>query len=389
MGYDVVKDETDGDIGIGAYVNWHLNYRDMNRRIRTFIANMAYSPIGNKMIQIVGAASLYAKYKVWSSKKDFLSEAKKEFGKESAKGNLEDFKQALKKHWVSYNEYANQYEFYKKSEEERNEYVSRLKMAYFYWRYTPGIAKSVFRNKTRFLKTFNMYVHRKWLYAPESSYEEFAQLVSCYDCIVKPCDGKLGKGIFKTYMNTGYKEDNRKLYESCVKDRMLVEQCIESCEELRSLHPQSLNTIRVVTISNKEKACVFSGVLRTGVGDSVVDNSHKGGISAQINIENGIVETDGANTKGEQFTCHPDSEVVFKGFKIPKWNMIVETVCEAAKLTDNPITGWDVVLNNQGKVEFVEANYGPDMDMMQTRYKAGAKKKIYSLIKEYCGIELK
>ena len=245
----------------------------------------------------------------------------------------------------------------------------------------------MFRNKNRFLTTFKRYIHRKWLYAPETSYEDFVELVSKYDCIVKPSDGKLGKGIYKTYKDDNHK-DYKKLYDSCVKDRLLVEQCIESCEELKALHPQSLNTIRVVTISNREKACVFSGVLRTGVGGSIVDNSHQGGVSVQINVENGLVVTDGANTKGERFICHPDTKVVFKGFRIPMWDAIVETCCEAAKLTDNPITGWDVAINNQGDVEFVEANYGPDMDMMQTRFKAGAKKKIYSLIKEYCGIEL-
>ena len=78
-----------------------------------------------------------------------------------------------------------------------------------------------------------------------------------------------------------------------------------------------------------------------------------------------------------------------KGYKIPKWNDIVETVCEAAKLTDNPITGWDVVINKVGQVEFIEGNHTPDLDMMQSRYNMGLKKKVYALIKEYRGIEMK
>ena len=360
----------------------------IKRHLKTYVANIAYSPIGNQMVSLLGGARWFAELNVFSSQRRFLADAKKEYERGTSKGNFNDYQQALKKHWVSYSEYAYQYEFYKKTEEERDEYVSRLKMAYFYWRYAPGVAKSVFRNKTRFLNTFKNYIHRKWLYAPEATFEEFSKLVSEYDCIIKPCDGKLGKGIFKTYKDSNHSDD-MKLYETCVRDRMLVEQCIESCEELKAFHPQSLNTIRVVTIANKEKACVFSGVFRTGVGDSVVDNSHKGGVSAQINVNDGVIETDGANTNGERFICHPDSGISFKGFKIPKWNVIVETVCEAAKLTANPITGWDVVLNNNGDVEFVEANYGPDMDMMQTRYNTGAKKKIFGLIKEYCGIDMK
>jgi hypothetical protein len=360
----------------------------MNSYLKTIITDIAYSPFGNKIVSLLGLGKIWTELHVRSAKKRLQAEARKVFLNDSALGNWDDYKQALKKHWVSYSEYANQYEFYKKTEEERDEYVSRLRMAYFYWRYAPGTAKAVFRNKTRFFGTFKKYIHRKWLYAPEASYEDFKQLVSLTDCIVKPCDGKLGNGIFKTYKDADHKDD-RSLYDSCVKNRMLVEQCIESCNELKAFHPQSLNTIRVVTISNKKKACVFSGVFRTGVGDSVVDNSHKGGVSAQINVKDGTIETDGANTNGDRFISHPDSGITFKGFKIPNWDAIVDTCCEAAKLTENPITGWDVVLNSNREVEFVEANYGPDMDMMQTRYKKGAKKKIYGLISEYCGIELK
>ena len=360
----------------------------MNRKIKFFGANMAYSPLGNQIIQCLRIPKLYADYKTMVFKKRALRIAKREFSKETAIGSFDDFKRALDRHWVSYNEYAHQYEFYNKTEDEREEFVSRAKMGYFYRQFSPGDAKAIFRNKNRFLTKFSKFIHRNWIYTPEASYDEFAQLVSNYDCIIKPCDGAFGRGIIKVYKNSGHTDD-RKLYDSCVKDRMIVEQCIESCEELKAFHPQSLNTIRVVTIANKDKACVFSGVFRSGVGNSVVDNSHAGGVSVQINVENGVVETDGANTKGERFISHPDSGIVFKGFSIPKWDLIVKTCCEAAKMTDNPITGWDVTINSDGDIEFIEANYAPDMDMMQTRYKTGAKKKIYTLIKEYCGIELK
>ena len=360
----------------------------MNRKLKSIVCNIAYSPIGDRLLSCVGGVKLWADWKVIKQKRANLKHAKRIFKNGPSVGSLADYKHALDKHWVSYLEYAQKYEFYKKSEEERNEYVSRLRMAYFYWQHTPARTKSLFRNNRTFLKAYEKFIHRKWLFAPEVSFDDFEKLITSCDCIIKPCDGKLGKGIFKVYRN-GDHQDDRTLYETCVKDRMLVEECIESCDELKAFHPQSLNTIRVVTIANKDKACVFSGVFRTGVGESVVDNSHKGGVSAQINVNDGVIETDGANTSGERFVCHPDSHITFKGFRIPKWDKIVETCCEAAKQTGNPITGWDVVVNQQGNIEFVEANYGPDMDMMQTRFKTGAKKKIYALIKEYCGITMK
>lgn len=335
----------------------------------------------------MGGQKLYAEIRVHKKKKRLLEEAKRKYENGSSLGSFGDYRQALEKHWVSYKEYAEMYEFYKKTEEERNEYVSLLRMTYFYRRYNNGAALPVLRDKQRFLKTYSKYIHRKWLYAPESSFAQFEQLITESDCIVKPCDEARGKGVFKIYKDADHTKD-KALYESCVKNRMMVEQCIEACEELKAFHPQSLNTIRVVTIAGKEKACVFSGVFRVGVGDSVVDNTHAGGVSAQINPQNGVIETDGADSKGNRYLCHPDSGLQFKGFRIPQWDALAETCCELAKKIENPITGWDVVINNKGQVEFIEANFGPDLDVMQVRYGYGIKKRLYALIKECCGIEM-
>ena len=228
----------------------------MKRSLKNIATDIAYSKLGDKILTLTGTQKLIAGCRVRSSKRALLAGAKKVYEKGSGIGTFEDYKQALKKHWVSYTEYAKQYEFYKKNEEEREEYISRLKMASFYWRYAPGSAKYVFCNKTRFLKAFKKYIHRKWLFAPEASFEDFKQMVSSVDCIVKPCDGKLGQGIFKTYKDDEHK-DYQKLYETCVNNRMLVEQCIEECDELKAFHPKSLNTLRVVTIANRERLVCF------------------------------------------------------------------------------------------------------------------------------------
>lgn len=172
---------------------------------------------------------------VRSMKKDYFAEAKHHYENGSFIGEFDDYKRALAKHWVSYSEWAYQYEFYKKSEKERKEFISRLKMRYFYMCYCPYGVKSQFGNKKIFLETFKNNIHRKWLYAPEVSFCVFDEMVSNYDCIIKPYGGTLGKGVFKTLKNSGH-NDNKKLYEFCVKERMLVEECIESCEELKAFH---------------------------------------------------------------------------------------------------------------------------------------------------------
>lgn len=358
----------------------------MSRRIDSFYSRIACSPNSDRMLSLLGIKGLWARFRVLHAKKMHLSIAKKLFERGSGIGPFEDYKRALHKHWVSYDEYV-QYDFPHKTEQERDEFVARLKLLYFFWKYVPEFTKPLFHDKQQFLRFFSNYIHRQWLFAPDASYEEFRALISAHDCIVKPCDEMRGRGIYRICKDEV--SDSRELYESCVKARMLVEQCVESCEDLKAFHPQSLNTIRVVTISNTEKAEVFGSFFRMGVGNSIVDNAHAGGIFAQINVDDGVIISEGINTRGERFISHPDSGLKIKGFKIPKWDLICETCCEAAKLTENTITGWDVTINNQGQVEFVEGNNRSDFDVMQSPLQVGVKRRIFALIKEYRGIELK
>lgn len=158
---------------------------------------------------------------------------------------------------------------------------------------------------------------------------------------------------------------------------------------IKSISPQSLNTLRIVTISGNSKADIIGGFFRMGVGNSIIDNAHAGGVFAQIDIENGVIMSDGIDVNGNRFLCHPDSRLKIKGFAIPKWESIVDDCCKAALQTNNPITGWDVVINNCGNVEFIEGNSTPDFDVMQSPLQIGVKKRLYFLIKEYCGINLK
>ena len=140
----------------------------MNNTLKAFLCRIGYSPVGDFFVTSLGIKRLWTEIHVYVAKKHLLAEAEKEFNKGLALGTLADYTDALKRHWVSYSEYAHQYEFYNKSEIERSEFVSRLKMAYFYWRYVPGTVKPFFRNKNIFLKKFSAFIHREWIFVPES-----------------------------------------------------------------------------------------------------------------------------------------------------------------------------------------------------------------------------
>lgn len=336
---------------------------------------------------------IYIQYKLLCLKKVkkrfLLREAKILFANERPQhGNLTDYKLALKKNFVTYSEYMYQYEFWKLNEEDRDMFISRNEVIYILTKkiylsnyYNTKItAPEIFSNKLNFLKYFSDYVHRKWLVVNNSSYDVFVDfLKNTNNVIVKPIYGNCGKGVSLI----SEKENLEDLYFDYCKNNMIIEECIQGCDEIQSFHPKSLNTIRVVTvIDDKHNVVVFGAVLRMGTGGAIIDNAHAGGIFAKININTGIVESNAIDTKGNTFFKHCDSNKDIKGFKIPCWEKIKDTCVNASLLIKDKgiIIGWDVVVNKKYQIEFVEGNFCPDFDIMQSPLKKGVKKEILKYI---------
>lgn len=304
----------------------------------------------------------------------------------------EDFYHALSKHMVSIPEYFYQYDFYKLSESERDEFISRARMRVLSMKLRamfPDDYNGISRFKEESLARFTElgFCRRRWLYAPRCTYQQFADLISSMDCIIKPHDGSLGFGVKKVQRQEDPAQI-KALYDKCVRREMLIEECVRGCDELQAFHPQSLNTIRFVTMSFRGKAIPFGGLFRIGIGDSIIDNAHAGGICTQINIETGIIESDGLTTNGVVIVKHPDTGLTIKGTQIPRWNEVVEACLNAARNTNNIITGWDVVVTDEGHVELIEVNNRPDFDIMQAPLKKGVKRKVLDTLRELIGKEI-
>ena len=305
----------------------------------------------------------------------------------------EDLYQAMEKHSVDLSEYLNQYEFYKLSEQERDEFLSRSKMralAYKLRMKYPKDCSGLPRFKEQYLGRYTDlgFIHRKWLYVPDSSYEQFADLISSVDCIMKPADGSLGIGVQKIAKQEDPKQI-KALYEQCVRGKMMLEECVKGCDELQAFHPQSLNSIRFVTLAFRGKAKAFGAFFRIGVGDMIIDNAHAGGMFAHIDINTGVIDSEAITTNGIRVAKHPDTGLQIKGTQVPRWNEIVEYCLSAARQTRNIITGWDVVIDDKGQVEMIEANNRPDFDLMQSPLRVGLKRPLLDSLSELLGEEIK
>lgn len=300
--------------------------------------------------------------------------------------------QAMEKYYVSISEYLHQYEFYKLSEPNREEFISRALMRSLAFKLKsmyPNDTNGLTRFKNEFLKHFTElgFVKRRWLFGPECTFEQFADLLSSTDCIIKPDDGSLGFGVKKVLRQTAPLKI-RELYDRCVNKKLIIEEYVHNSPEIQAFHPSSLNTIRFVSIAFRGRARAFGAFLRMGVGDMVIDNAHAGGLFAQINIETGVIESDGITTEGLRVPRHPDTGIQIKGTPICRWDEIVEFCLSAARQTNNIISGWDVIVTDKGVIEFVEANNRPDFDVMQSPLKKGVKRKVLATLKDVIGKEI-
>ena len=153
------------------------------------------------------------------------------------------------------------------------------------------------------------------------------------------------------------------LYNELYSGDYIAEEYVTACKEIAEFNPGSLNTIRIVTFVNKSTFKVFGSFFRMGLPGSQVDNAHAGGVFATVDVDSGIVTTQGLNTKGESFIFHPASGKQIIGFQIPVWDKIIDVCRKAAALTpEAKIVGWDVAVTDKYEVVMIEGNHMPDFE---------------------------
>lgn len=260
-----------------------------------------------------------------------------------------------KKHDMSFGEYF-MFHFYERSEEERREYVSDLERINFCERMNSMKNMTLFDDKGETYQKFKKYYKRDLIEIFGGGYETFVQFVQKHPrFIVKPFDGACGQGI-KIVDSTD--RDYKQVFEALKRDYKngyVAEELIEQSRELGQFHPSSVNTVRVPTILYKDRIEIIHPFFRIGMGGSVVDNGGSGGMINALDPDTGEVLIS-ADQMGNYYTNHPDTGLLLKGFRIPKWNEAKELARELAKVVpDNHYCGWDFVLTDQGWI-LQEAN---------------------------------
>jgi len=227
-------------------------------------------------------------------------------------------------------------------------------------------------NKLEFNLLYPEYMGRDFIDLDNTDYEEFESFIHKYnDFFIKPKRESSGIGIMR-YKDSDI-EDTQAFFKKVNHRGFIAEETVTICDELKQLNPESISQIRVVTVCSTDGSIhILATTLRTG-GQNTVFNSAKDDIFAQIDIESGLVFTDGIDENGVLYKKHPISGIEFKGFRIPNWEEIKDICSKAAKkMPTVRVIGWDVTLTDKGCI-FFEGNPGSGVASMQIADGIGKK----------------
>ena len=145
----------------------------------------------------------------------------------------------------------------------------------------------------------------------------------------------------------------------------MVEEAIRQHPEVSRLCPQSVNTLRVVTLLAGGEAKFVYALLRVGSGQGHVDNISSGGMYTLVGPQGELEFPAFCDQTGLYYDRHPVTGVAFRGYRLPFFREAVELCCQAAQVEPRlGYIGWDVAVTPDGPV-LVEGNNLPGYDMAQ------------------------
>lgn len=193
--------------------------------------------------------------------------------------------------------------------------------------------------------------------------------------VFKPTFGSMGRGIELVEIpeNVEINSFMEELFEKSGPGGFVAEDLIIAHECLKRLNPDSVNTLRIASYYDGEKAKVILPSLRVGRKGFFVDNGAVGGIFVAIDVETGKLFSNGVDMYGNELTHHPDTGIEFKGYQIEYWPQAKKLVEElsvelATKVEGINFVGWDITLTADNEWVIVEGNMFPQMFLQQAVY---------------------
>lgn len=154
------------------------------------------------------------------------------------------------------------------------------------------------------------------------------------------------------------------LANDCIHQDVIVQH-----DAINKIYKHSVNTIRFDTYMDKNnKIHILVAYMRFGRGGNVVDNMSSGGFYVGVDEKNGVLKSKSYQFMkygGGQLDRHPDTGIIFEGYKIPYFKEACELIEKCVTYIPDRIIGWDIAITENGPV-IIEGNdntnlLGPDV----------------------------
>lgn len=222
-------------------------------------------------------------------------------------------------------------------------------------------------------------INRDWIHVDKTDMESVKEFIAKNKKVIfKPNRGSCGKGVFAFDIKDGEAAMHNAILFVTGKD-YLCEQYIVQHPVMSSLHPHSVNCIRVLVMNDHGNVKVIAATLKIGSGESVVDNLRNEGYGANINVETGIIDTPCADLNGNTAFL-TESGICVLGLQIPNWDKVMEIAEKTVLLCKgNVLLGLDIAVT-EDSAALIEANNRPGTRIVQIFDKKPKGK----FIREYC-----
>lgn len=180
-------------------------------------------------------------------------------------------------------------------------------------------------------------------------------LMSKESFVIKPSQDTYGGANIKLVRKKLSKNELTELIKNYKYD-FVVQEILKQHEDTAKFNPESLNTIRIITLLVNGKVTILSAALRCGQHGAEVDNATSGGLMVKIN-DDGTLNDFAVDTRFKKiYKTHNDVE--FKGQHISSFSKVKELVLQyhPKYYPSLGIVAWDFAIGKNSNVVFIEAN---------------------------------
>lgn len=224
----------------------------------------------------------------------------------------------------------------------------------------------MFKDKLKFDEAFSDFIGREWLNLENADEKEFENFCKKHKTVFAKYPRSFGGQMIKK-VDTDDNTDFNSLYnELKTNGQVLIEQKIEQHEKMNELCPKSVNSVRIVTLRDKNgEVHYLYSLLRFGNGTKDVDNITSGGMYILLDKNGKSASKAFCDKTGLFYDKHPLTGVDVTSFEVPMHNEAVELCKKGADVVPEVgYIGWDAAITNDKPV-LIEGNVLPGYDMFQ------------------------